>query len=260
MIGPAVAGVLIPLVGSGWVFLINGASFVAVLVSLGLLRRGELLSSKRAPRRRGSLAEGFRYASARPDLRAFFSMLFLFGTFGLNFPIFISTMAISVFHKGAGQFGLLTSLMAVGSVTGALLSAKRPRPTAGVMLSGTVMFGLGLALAAVMPTYAFFGAALALVGASAQTFTTTMNGAVQLSTEPAMRGRVMAMFMAIALGGTPLGAPMIGWVADRFGPRWALCVGAASGLGAALVGIRHFLKYGSANFAHALRAHAPRVD
>jgi MFS family permease len=244
MIGPAVAGVLIPFVGSGWVFLINGASFVAVLLSIGLLRSAELRSTDQATRKRGSLAEGFRYAWNRPDLRAFFSMLFLFGTFGLNLPIFISTMSVSVFHKGAGQFGLLTSIMAVGSVAGALLSAKRPRPTAGAMLAGTVMFGLGLALASLMPTYGLFGVALVLIGASAQTFTTTMNGAVQLSTEPAMRGRVMAMFLAIALGGTPLGAPLVGWVADRFGPRWALRVGAAAGLGAAMVGVRYFLKYG----------------
>jgi MFS family permease len=244
MIGPAIAGVLIASVGSGWVFLINGASFAAVLCSLIVLRTGELHARDRAPRARGSLAEGFRYVSKRPDLKAVLLMLFLIGTFGLNFPIFISTMAVGVFHKGAGQFGLSTSIMAIGSVTGALLAARRGEPRIGVLIFGASMFGLGLAVAAMMPSYAFFCAALVVIGVSAQTFTTTTNSTLQLSTEPVMRGRVMAIFLAIALGGTPIGAPIVGWVADTFGPRWALGVGAAAGFGAAIVGIYYLAKYG----------------
>jgi len=170
-------------------------------------------------------------------------MLFLFGTFGLNFPIFLSTMSVSVFHKGAGQYGLLTSTMAIGSVSGALLAARRAKPGIAVLLLGTTIFGLGLALAAVMPSYALFGAALILVGVSAQTFTTTVNSVVQLSTEPAMRGRVMAILLAVALGGTPIGAPIVGWVADTFGPRWGLSVGAAAGIAAAFIGVHYLAKY-----------------
>ena len=113
MVGPAIAGVLIAAVGSGWVFLINAASFVAVLCSLSLLRASELRPRSRAPRTRGSLVDGFRYVWQRPDLKAILLMLFFIGTFGLNFPIFISTMSVSVFHKGAGQYGLLSSIMAV---------------------------------------------------------------------------------------------------------------------------------------------------
>src|SRR5277367_2885909 len=124
MIGPAIAGVLIAGVGSGWVFLINAASFAAVLCSLSLLRVGELHVTDRALRTRGSLAEGFRYVWKRPDLKALLLMMFLIGTFGLNFPIFISTMSVTVFHAGARQYGLLTSLMALGSVIGALLAAR----------------------------------------------------------------------------------------------------------------------------------------
>jgi MFS family permease len=244
MIGPAVAGALIPVVGSGWVFMINAASFGAVLGSLALLHGRELHRRGRASRSHGGFGEGFRYAWRRPDLRAYFSMLFLFGTFGLNFPIFISTMSVTVFHKGAGQFGLLTSVMAIGSVTGALLAARRARPSAGVLLAGTTIFGVGLGLAALAPSQALYGVALLLVGVSAQTFTTAMNSTVQLSTDPSMRGRVMALFLAIALGGTPVGAPIVGWVADRFGPRWGVAVGAAAGLGAALIGVRYFVKYG----------------
>jgi len=243
LIGPAVAGVLIALVGSGWVFLINAASFGAVLCSLSLLRVGELHLKGRADRARGGLADGFKYIWNRPDLKAFLGMLFLIGTFGINFPIFISTMSVSVFHKGASEFGLLTSIMAVGSVIGALLAAKRERPRVAFMLAGAACFGVGFTLAALMPSYWLFGLTLVIVGVSAQTFTTTVNSTVQLATEPAMRGRVLAILLAIALGGTPIGAPIVGWVADTFGPRWALGVGAASGFAAALVGLYYLAKY-----------------
>ncbi|HEY4186708.1 MAG TPA: MFS transporter [Polyangia bacterium] len=238
MIGPAVAGVLIASVGTGWVFLINGASFAAVLASLAFVRVAELQPRPRPSRAEGGLVEGFRYVWRRRDLKVVLLMLFLVGTFGLNFPIFISTMSVVVFHVGAHQFGLLTSIMAIGSVAGALLSARRERPRAGLLLVGATLFGAGLTLAAFMPNYWLFGGALVLVGMSAQTFTTTANAVIQLSTAPAMRGRVIAILLGTALGGTALGAPLVGWVANTFGPRWALGVGAAAGFAAALVGLR----------------------
>jgi len=243
MIGPAIAGILIAAVGSGWVFLINAASFVAVLCSLSLLRRGELHLKTKALRTRGSFSEGFRYVWRRPDLRAVLLMLFLIGTFGLNFPIFISTMSVTVFHAGAGQYGLLTSIMALGSVVGALLAARRAKPRVTLLLGAAAIFGCGCGLAGMMPNYWLFGATLALIGVSVQTFTTSSNSLVQLSTEPAMRGRVIAILLALSLGGTPLGAPIVGWVADRFGPRWALGVGAAAGLAATLVGLFYLVKH-----------------
>lgn len=236
-IGPAAAGILIAAVGTGWVFLINAASFVGVLGSLGFLRVDELHRNSKPPRTRGSLLEGFRYVWGRPDLKAVLFMLFLIGTFGLNFAIFISTMSVTAFHGDAGQYGLLTSIMAIGSVTGALLAAGRAKPGIKLLLQSAAVFGFGCALAAVMPTYGLFGVALLITGVASQTLTTSTNSYVQLSTDPAMRGRVIAILLAIALGGTPIGAPIVGWVADTFGPRWALGVGAAAGFAAATVAI-----------------------
>jgi MFS family permease len=243
MIGPAVAGVLITAVGSGWLFVINAASFVAVLCSLFFLRVDQLHRGVKTNRGRGGLADGFRYVWRRPDIKAILVMLFLIGTFGINFPIFISTMAVGVFHAGASQFGLLTSMMAIGSVAGALLSARREKPGMSVIVAAAAIFGFGFCIAAAMPSYGLFGCALVIIGLSAQTFTTTANSTIQLSTEPEMRGRVIALFLAIAVGATPIGAPFVGWVADTFGPRWALGVGAASGFGAVIVAVHYFAKH-----------------
>jgi MFS family permease len=243
MIGPAVAGVLIAVVGSGWVFLINAATFGAVLGSLTFLRIRELHPAPRVPRAPGDFAEGFRYVWRRPDLKVILLMLFLIGTFGMNFPIYLSTMSVSVFHAGASAYGFLTSVMAIGSVVGALLAARRAKPRVGMLFAGAALFGVGLAVAAIMPTYWLFALALIVVGVSAQTLTTTANSTVQLSTDPAMRGRVIAILLAVVLGGTPIGAPLVGWVADTLGPRWALGVGAASGIAAACVGAYYLVRF-----------------
>ena len=243
MIGPAVAGLLTAAVGAGWVFLINGASFGAVLVSLTFLRVAELQRSPRATPKKGNLMEGFRYVRSRPDIMVIMVMVFLIGTFGLNFPIFISTMATTVFDRGAADFGVLSSVMAIGSVIGALLSARRDKPRLRFLFAASAVFGISAAAAALMPSYWGFAAALAVVGLAAQTMMTTANGAVQLSTPAPVRGRVMAIFMAIFMGGTPIGAPVIGWIANEFGPRLALGVGAASGIMAALVGLFWLVKF-----------------
>jgi MFS family permease len=201
MIGPAVSGVIIGAIGTGWAFVINGASFVAVLISLAFLHIAELRPNARAHRAKVSFTEGFRYVWCRPDLKTILVMLFLIGTFGLNFPIFISTMAVGVFHTDARGYGLLSSIMAIGTVAGALLSAGREKPWFPLLPIGAAVFGLGCILAAIAPGYWFFAAALVVIGVAALTFTNTTNSLMQLSTEPAMRGRVMALRVGIALGG-----------------------------------------------------------
>jgi MFS family permease len=237
MIGPAVAGLLIAKVGIGWAFLLNGLSFAAVLISMSFFRLSELHARARAHRTTSGFREGFRYVWRRPDLRAILIMLFLIGTFGLNFPLFISTMAVNVFHSDARGFGLLSSIMAVGTLSGALSAAGRKKPGLASLLVGAGVFGLGCTLAALAPGYGWFAATLVVIGAAALTFLNATNSIMQLSTEPAMRGRVMALRIGIALGGTPIGAPIVGWVANHFGPRWALGIGAGAGFAAALVAV-----------------------
>ncbi|MEO7066842.1 MAG: MFS transporter [Rhodanobacter sp.] len=243
MVGPAVAGVLIAAVGEGWLFLINAGSYIAVLVSLGFLRIRELHTEARPQRTRGSMLAGFRYVGQRPDLIAVLVMLFLLGTFGFNFAIFISTMSVTVFHGDASQYGLLTSAMAAGTMCGALLSASRPFPGMVLMAAAAAAFGITLAIAAAMPTPLLFAAVLFLVGLAALTFMTASNSMMQLTTERSMRGRVLALRIAVVMGGTPIGAPLVGWVVDHFGARWALAIGGLAGMAAAAVGVVYLVKH-----------------
>ena len=243
MLGPAVAGVLIAAVGEGWLFLINAGSYAAVLISLWFLRVYELHTEARPARARGSLLAGFRYVWLRPDLVAVLVMLFLLGTFGFNFAIFISTMSVTVFHGDASQYGLLTSSMAAGTMCGALLSARRPFPGMVLMAVSAGAFGVSVAVAAAMPSPYLFAAVLFFVGLAALTFMTASNSMMQLTTERTMRGRVLALRIAVVMGGTPIGAPLVGWVVDNFGARWALAIGALAGLAAAGVGIIYLVRY-----------------
>jgi MFS family permease len=243
LIGPAVAGVLTVAVGAGWVFLINAVTFGFTVLAMMLLRTKDLRVQPRAPRERGQLVAGFRYVWKRPDIVAVLITVFLVGTFGFNFAIFTSTMATVEFGMGASEFGMLSSIMAVGSVAGALLSARRSRPRMRLVIGGAFFFGLTCTIAALMPTYISFAISLAFVGLTSLTLMTTANAYVQTTTEPAMRGRVMALYMAIFAGGTPLGAPLVGWVADLYGPRWAIGVAAVSGLVAAAVVMFWMIRY-----------------
>lgn len=233
--GPAAAGLLIAKVGIGWAFLLNGLSFAAVLLSLSFFRLSELRTNARAHRTASGFLEGVRYAWRRQDLRLILIMLLLIGTFGLNFPIFIATMAVNVFHADARAFGLLSSAMAVGSVAGALFAAGRRKSSLASLAMGAGVFGVGCTLAALAPGYWWFAAALVLSGAAGLTFTNGTNSIMQLSTEPSMRGRVMALRVGVAMGGMTLGSPIVGWVANHFGSRWSLAVGAGGGFIAALI-------------------------
>ncbi|MBJ7554866.1 MFS transporter [Marinomonas spartinae] len=237
MIGPAISGLIIAATNTGWAFVINGVSFFAVLVSLFFLRVSELNSGTDDKRVKGTFSEGLRYMWQRPDLKAILLMLLLVATFGLNFPIFISTMAVSEFHSSAQGYGLLMSFMAIGTVSGALLSARREKPRFTLLLSSAFAFGISCFLASLASNYWFFAAALVVTGISALTFTNSVTSLIQLSTERRMRGRMMALRVSIALGSSVVGGPLVGSVAHIFGPRWALGIGAASGFAAAFVAL-----------------------
>lgn len=239
LIGPAAAGILIATLGTGWAFVCNGASFGAVLFALGSLRTAELHPRIRPTETHGHALEGFRYVLARPDLITALVMMFLVSTFGLNFAIFIPTMAVETFHVGAAQFGSLASLMGIGAVAGGLFSARQEHPRIGLLLTGAAAFGIAASCAALAPNLPLFGCALVATGTTAQVYMTSTNSLVQTATDPAMRGRVMAILLAVVMGCTPLGAPIVGWIADTFGPRWALGVAAASGITAAFIGLRY---------------------
>ena len=243
MIGPAVAGGLTVLVGAGPVFLINDLTFAGALVALLMIRVNELGLQPRAARAKGQIRAGFRYVRSRPAIVVIMIMVSVIGTFGLNFSIYISTMATIEFGKGAGEFGLLSSVMAIGSVTGALLSARRERPRLRIIFASAALFALACLIAAVMPTFELFALALVLVGVTSLSFMTTANAFVQTTVKPAMRGRVMALYLAIFVGGTPIGAPLAGWVVNQFGPRWGLGVAVAAGLLAALVCLFWMVRY-----------------
>lgn len=230
LIGPGVAGLVIAAVGTGPAFFVNTLSFVAVLFALWRMRSGELTPGPRL-RGKGQLREGFRYVRGRPDIVLIMALVFVLGTFGMNFQMTTALMATVVFGKGAGGYGLLGSIMAVGSLSAALLSARRPNPRLRVLLVAYGAFVVASAAAAYAPSYVWFAVLLIPVGLSALTVLTTANSMVQLSVDPAMRGRVMALYMAVFMGGTPLGSPLIGWIGSAWGPRWTILVGSiATGL------------------------------
>ncbi|MHA7125372.1 MFS transporter [Janibacter indicus] len=239
LIGPAVAGLVIAGIGSGQALLVNSLSFVTVIVALLALRASELTPAPRVTGR-GSAREGLRYVRGRPDIILVMVLIFVLGTFGMNFQITIALMATQVFGRGVEDYGLLGSIMAVGSLSAALLAARRSEPRLRVLLLSLVGFTFAAAGAAIAPTYASFAVALAACGLTALTTMTTANAMVQMRTDPMMRGRVMALYMAIFFGGTPLGAPIIGWVGDVLGPRWTIGIGAAA-VGITLVGVSIWL-------------------
>ncbi|WP_300266776.1 MFS transporter [Microbacterium sp.] len=242
LIGPAAAGLLIVAVGTGWVFVINAATFLAMLIALALIRVNELLPRVKSKGRTG-LAEGFRYVWARGDLKVTFLMVFLIGAFGMNFPIFASTMALE-FGRDADGYGLLSSVLAIGSLAGALLAARRDRARVRVLVIAAGGFGAASVVSTWMPTYWTYASVLIFVGFCTVTLLTTANGYVQTTTDPALRGRVLALYMAVVMGSTPIGAPIAGWITDIAGPQAAILVGGIAGLLAMAVGVTWMLVSG----------------
>jgi MFS family permease len=241
--GPAVAGLLVAAFGAGLVFALNAITFGAVIAAILALRVSELRAAPRAKRSKGQLRAGFRYVRSRSDIVMILVIIFLVGTFGFNFTIFIATMSTVEFGRGAAEYGILSSVMAIGSVAGALLAARRERPRMRIVVAAAAGFGLACGAAAFAPTFEVFAVCLTLVGLSSITLMTSANAYVQTTTPALLRGRVMALYMAIFTGGTPIGAPLVGLVSNELGPRWALGVAAVAGIIAAAVAVGWLVRY-----------------
>lgn len=237
LVGPGLAGLLIAWFGVAPALFVNAGSFVFVIVALLMMNVSELTPAPQA-RGKGQIREGLRYVRGRPDIVLIMFLVFVLGTFGMNFQVTMALMATMVYDKGPGEYGILGSIMAIGSLTAALLSARRAQPRLRVLLAALAGFTVVTGLLAVAPTYELFAVLLVPTGLTALTALTTANAMVQTSVDPAVRGRVMALYMAIFLGGTPFGAPIIGWIGDIFGPRWTIAIGTIMvGLSLVVVGL-----------------------
>lgn len=251
--GPAVAGALIAWVGTGPVFLLNAASYAGVIISLFLIRTAELVPSVKAQRGKHQVAEGLGYVRRRPDLVLILVLVGILGAFGMNFPITNALMATTEFHAGPGEFGLLGSIMAVGTLAGALLAARRSGPRLRFLLGGALGLGIFTLAASLSPSFWLYAAVLVPVGLASITFLNSCNTSIQLSVEPRFRGRVLALYLAILQGGTAVGAPLMGWIGSEFGARWAVAVGGIVVLLAGLAAVIIVSRRSQLGFRGALR-------
>jgi len=230
LVGPGLAGLLIAAVGSGWVFVINAATFAATILSLTFMRRADLYPMPQAPRAKGQIREGIAYVRGRSDILVTMVVVGVVSTFGLNFQLTSALMARTEFGRGAQEYGVLGSVLAIGSLTGALLAARRERPRVRLVIGSAFAFGLATGALALMPTYASFAVACIPVGLASLTMMTAANTSIQMSTDPKMRGRVMSLYMMVFLGATPIGSPVVGWIGETFGARWSIGAGSISAL------------------------------
>jgi MFS family permease len=239
IVGPAAAGFVIAWFGTGWAILSNAITYLAFIAALLLLDAATLRIGPVAERAKRQIRDAIGYVIGQRDILLVLCVVFCVGTFGMNFQLTSALMAQQEFGLGPEQYGLLGTVMAVGSLAGALLAARRvaaPRPRFIVIMA--IAFGMIEMVAGLMPTYATFAAVLPLLGLSVLLTLTAANASIQLNVDPALRGRVLALYATVLMGGTPVGAPIIGWVGQTFGPRWTLLGGgAATVIGVALAAL-----------------------
>jgi MFS family permease len=228
VVGPAIAGLLIVLVGTGWCFVINALTFGAVMVALAAMDPTKLQRAEASPRARGQLLEGLRFVRSRSDILAPLVLLGVVGTLALNWTVILPLLASRTFHGDARTYGLLFAVLGAGSLAGALVTASRREPSVRLLVGSLVAFGVLMLAAAAAPSLPLELAVLAPMGTAALVFQTTSNSLIQLRSEPALRGRVMAIYVVVFVGTTPIGAPIVGWVAQQYGPRAAMGLGAAA--------------------------------
>ena len=245
IVGPALAGFMIAGLGggaaaTGWVILINGLSYGAVILALQRMRAGELDTPDVQKRQKGMIRDGWRYIRSRPDIMMMLAIVFFAGTFGLNFQMTSALMATEVFDKGASEYGILGTTMAVGSLTGALLAARRGIVRHRLVILSALAFGAAEIVSGLMPSYLAFALWTPVIGITALTMITAANTTIQMTVDPEVRGRVMALYMMIFMGGTPFGSPIVGWVGETFGARWTLIGGGVMTILGTLVAVAVF--------------------
>ncbi|MGC5615539.1 MFS transporter [Georgenia sp. Z1491] len=226
MAGPALAGLAIAWVGTGWVFIANGVLFGATILALTFMRVDELVPRVVVPRARGQFREGLAYVRHRSDLVIVLVTVGVVSSLGMNQAVTQGVMARQIFGRGPEEFGVLGSIMAVGSLLGALMATRRRNPRVRTVILAAFAFGVASFLSALAPTFWWFAASLVPVGFTVLTMLTSANATVQTSTDPAYRGRVMSLYMMVLLGTGPFGAPLVGWIAEVLGARESILVGA----------------------------------
>ncbi len=235
-VGPAIAGLLIAAVGEGWCFALNAASFIAVVASLVFMDRTKLNPSTPTLRAKGQLREGFTYVARTPALLIPLIMMGLVGMLAYEFQVTLPVLAGTVFHGSSAIYGVLMAAMGIGAVIGGLWTAARGRTGVRAMIRASFIFGACMTFAGLAPLLAIELIAMALVGFASVSFLSMANSTLQLTTDPQMRGRVMALWAVAFMGSTPIGGPLIGWITSVAGARVGLGVGAASCLIAGTIG------------------------
>ena len=228
IVGPALAGLVIAAWDTGWAILSNAVTYAAFIGALALMNPATLHTVVPTARAKRQIREGLAYVKAHGDILLILGVAFFVGTFGMNFQMTSALMAQQQFHRGPQDYGILGTIMAVGSLAGALLAARRRiRPRGRFVVLMALAFAAVEVVAGLMPTYTSYAAVLPLLGLTALLTLTAANASIQLGVEPALRGRVMALYVTVLMGGTPIGAPVLGWVGQVFGARWTLIGGGA---------------------------------
>lgn len=249
MIGPAIAGFLILLIGAGWVFALNALSFIPIIAITYMIKAKPVnslpsIESDSSKSSKATLFDGFHYIRQRPDMIIAITMFFFFAMFGLNFTVYLTSMTVHVFTGNSQQFGILMSIMAVGSIIGAMITANRESPNIRFISFSAIGFGVIALIASVIPNFWLFAASLCLIGMTTQLFTTSVHSLIQLCAQKYIRGRVIAILLATSVGGSAIGGPLVGWTADLLGARWAIACGGIIALLTAALGLRYLHQRG----------------
>lgn len=260
MIGPAIAGALLLAVGAGWAFAINGAACLLVVVMLSLLRTSQMTRLAPPPRAPGQLRAGLAYAVGKPTIIWPVFLVAVFAVFGLTMPVLLATYAHSVFHVGAGGYGLFNSMIAIGALTGALLSTRRANLRLRTVVIGVGITGVLQATTGLMPSIVPFAILLVTVGMSSLLFQTASNSLVQMSSNIGVRGRVMSLYVLVLLGGQAIGGPLMGWIVSTFGVHVGMLIsGGMPALAAVIAGVA-LARRGQLGLHVRVRHHVPMLS